>query len=324
LPTDFQLFSDNDYYAIKDKIDDSYTVLRDHNKKQRICINRDNLYQMIATKYPTIDNGFTYEEFIKNEISMRPDLHAIHIVNDTMSVGLVTVFFLDYYDSTNTMTYMAKRERFLVMFTRGKIRKLFHLDETELKLKGLGINEIGSFAMDGRNVWFTTYVRQDGGISTADNKLARYLFAGDALFLDSVLQLQAPNAAHNSHPAFYNATLVSTSDYMAIRHYNKIYDKSGKMLFALPIDDSLMQNNDPYKVNFGITSMAQIGDSIAVLYFAGGVRRCTVVAKSTGIFTQVALPTSMLQNATLVVSDKHLSVVYYNAELKSLEIRAIL
>jgi hypothetical protein len=320
VPTDFRLFTDNEYYCVKNLINDLCTIVKDGKYDQYIKLNRDDLYVKIKAKYPKIDNGFSYEKIIRDAIELKPDLHNIHILSDSTAIGFANVFFINYYDSINTMSYITKRERFLLTFRHGKIHQVYYIDEYKLESTGLGVNEVGGFAMKNNYVWFATYVGQGGGMATADTKLCRYAFKGDSLVLDSILQLTAPAIAHKSHPAFYTSSLVSSNDYMAIRYHNKIYDKSGKAVFTLPLEDSLMLNTDAYKVNYAINSLAQVGDSVAVLYFAGGVRHCGFFNKSTGAFTKLLLPVPMQSNASLLVRDQQLCVVYLVPELKQLQI----
>jgi hypothetical protein len=319
-PSDFQGTSDGKYYVMHDMIDDSYSIIGDNVKKQYLSLNQDDVYNKIKLKYPDTSYGFRYDSSMADNIAMRPNLRAVHVLNDSQSVGLANVFFEDYYDSMITQTIMMKRERFILYFTRGKIKQLYHINEAEIKRKGFGINEIGNFALQKDSMWLTTYKRDEVSAQNTDTKLCKYVLKDGRLQLDSVLEIKAPLPTHQSHPTFNVISLICSEDYMAIRYFNSVYHKSGEEIFKLPIADSLLINSNMQRVSYGITSMVQVGDTIALLYFINSIRQCGVYNTSTKRFTNIPLQPTTLKSTTLVLSDNQLAIMYLVPESRELKL----
>ncbi len=265
LPADYTFKGSSDQLIVKSQIDNSYTIYKRGNLKYIIKLNIDSIYHQIQSLFPLIDNGYDYKKYISNDVSMKPQLNYMRIVDDSISYGFATIFYIDRYDSVLYNDYIAKKELFVLKFVFGKIVNIYRIDQSKLFEKGYGINEYGNFHMSNQYFYFSI-----GNINKLNDPLsscvARYKFRSNFLEFESITKIKPSQIYQSHHPAFHDKSILADDEIITMPFSNVLTNIRTNEQYELPLNKTEIINNNPQFVNYGIWDILKQDKKILLIY----------------------------------------------------------
>ncbi len=265
LPADYTFKASSNQLIVKNQIDNSHAIYDSGNLKYKIKLNIDSIYQKIQSQYPGIDNGYDYKKFIVNDVSMKPQLNSLCVIDDSVSYGFATVFYIERYDSVVYNDYLAKKELFLLQFVLGRVVTIFRIDQSKLLEKGYGINEYGNFHISNQYVYYSigklNYMND-----TTSSCVARYKFNANELKFESITQISSAPIYKSHHPSFQDKSIMADDEILTMPFSNVLINLVTNKLYELPLSKNDIINTNPQFVNYGIWDILKRNKKIVLIY----------------------------------------------------------
>lgn len=265
LPADYTIKACSNQLIVKNHIDNSYSIYDRGNLKYKIKLYIDSIYENIQSHYPAIDNGYDYKKFIVNDVSMKPQLNFLRVMDDSVSYGFATIFYIDRYDSVVYNDYLAKKELFLLKFVYGRVVNILKIDQSKLLEKGYGVNEYGNFHISNQYVYCLI-----GNINylndTMSSCIARYKLHSNGLEFESITHIRPAKLYQSHHPAFQDKSIMADDEIMTMPFSNVLINLVTNEQFELPFNKNEIINSNPLSVNYGIWDILKQHKKIMFIY----------------------------------------------------------